>query len=124
PRHDRVHRVAEFMKQRLDILMRKQRRLVFRRRWKVADQGDRRALVLSPQQQFASNEIELGKVVVLALSREHVQIKQAERLIGFGVRDGIELEIAYPFVRGLDAFKFQPEYALVNAEHSFQHALI
>ena len=122
--HDRVHGVAKFVEQGLDVHMGKQRRLVFRRRREVADQRDRGALVLATGQQLAVDDTELRKVIVFALAREHVEVEQPERLTGLGVGDGVKLQTANPFVGRFDALEFEPEDVLVDAEHAVEDLLI
>ena len=82
------------------------------------------ALIFSIGQQFAFDDAELREVIVFAFARKHVEIEQAERLAGFRVGDGVELQIADPFVRRFDALEFQAEDALVNREHAVEHALV
>ena len=70
-----------------------------------------RALVFAAGEQLAFDDAELGEVIVFALAREHVEVEQPERLAGLGVGDGVELQVADPFVGRLDALEFQAEDA-------------
>ena len=66
----------------------------------------------------------MSKVIVLAFAGEHVEVKEAQRLVGFGIRDRIELQVANPFVGRLDLLEFEAKDALVDAEHAVEDALI
>ena len=91
---------------------------------KLQIERDGRALVFAAGQQLAFDEPEVGEVVVFALAREHVEVEQAQRLAGLGVGDGVELQVANPFVGRLDPLELQAEDGLVDAEHAVQHALV
>ena len=109
-----MHRVAELVEDGLHVAVRQQRRLVLGGRREVADERDGRALVFAVGQQLAFDDAELGEVIVFAFAREHVEVEQAERLAGLGVGHGVELQVADPFVRRLDALELQAEDALVD----------
>src|SRR5438067_13603603 len=90
---NRMKRVTEFVEQSFDFLVRQQRRLVRCRRRKIAKQRDSWPLVFSIRQQFAADNLKLGKVIEFSFARKHIEIKHSERFARGRIGHHIKLEI-------------------------------
>ena len=123
-RENAVQRVAELVKQCLDVVVREQRRLVLAGRGEVADQRDGGPLVGAVRQAFAGDQREHREVVVLAVTREHVEVQRAERVAGGVVVNEVQRHLVVPFVRRSGRHDLQAEDAFVHAEHPVQRLFV
>ena len=67
-----VQRVAKLMEQRLDVVVREQRGLVFARSREIADERHGGPLIVAAWQSLAGDERKHREVIELTLAREHV----------------------------------------------------
>jgi hypothetical protein len=74
--------VSELVEQSLDLFVREERWRTTTRRGEVADQGHGRSMIKTVRQAFSWEEGELSEVVILARSREEIQIDGSHGLAG------------------------------------------
>src|SRR6202045_2383769 len=115
--------VAEFVKERLDILMAEQGGLVRAPRRKITKQRDGRALIFSVRQELAADDVELGEVIELSFAWEHIEVKHPKRFARGRIAHEIKLQIVDPFVRRRDLLKLQSKNVLIDGEHAIEHFL-
>ena len=77
--------MTEFVEDRFNFVVRQQRGLIRLRRGKITYERADRALVTAIRQEFALDDPELGKMIIFAITRIHIEIEQAHRLARFGI---------------------------------------